>query len=151
MVWFPSQPSLIEEYFEAHSSTKVVTSDRTLQRLQTPKLDRVGRFHLNSHTFLLFFKNNIFHPSGILGVTCCGVCRRLCFACWGTLPPVMPQRSKRSTANTRSTSASGCCSYSEWGGDTEPAGSLVYLTLGWGAMTFRVLLPKLNRILGGGA
>ncbi|KAG7273484.1 hypothetical protein CRUP_015860 [Coryphaenoides rupestris] len=35
-----SQPSLIEEYFEAHSSTKVVTSDRTLQRLHTPKLDR---------------------------------------------------------------------------------------------------------------
>uniref|UniRef100_A0A8C5BZK9 Origin recognition complex subunit 2 n=1 Tax=Gadus morhua TaxID=8049 RepID=A0A8C5BZK9_GADMO len=53
--------------WSAHSSTKVVTSDRTLQRLQTPKLDRVGRFHLNSHTFLLFFKNNIFHPSGILG------------------------------------------------------------------------------------
>ncbi|KAK0134530.1 Origin recognition complex subunit 2 [Merluccius polli] len=41
-----NQPSLIEEYFEAHSSTKVVTSDRTLQRLQTPKLDRETLFRL---------------------------------------------------------------------------------------------------------
>ncbi|KAJ3594619.1 hypothetical protein NHX12_003926 [Muraenolepis orangiensis] len=39
-------PSLIEEYFEAHSSTKVVTSDRTLQRLKTPKLDRETMFRL---------------------------------------------------------------------------------------------------------
>uniref|UniRef100_A0A673MFK2 Origin recognition complex subunit 2 n=1 Tax=Sinocyclocheilus rhinocerous TaxID=307959 RepID=A0A673MFK2_9TELE len=31
---------LVEEYFEAHSSSKVLTSDRTLQKLQTPKLDR---------------------------------------------------------------------------------------------------------------
>lgn len=31
---------LVEEYFEAHSSSKVLTSDRTLQRLQTPKLDQ---------------------------------------------------------------------------------------------------------------
>ncbi|XP_062869150.1 origin recognition complex subunit 2 [Trichomycterus rosablanca] len=35
-----SEPSLVEEYFEAHSSSKVLTSDRTLQKLQTPKLDR---------------------------------------------------------------------------------------------------------------
>ncbi|XP_053328240.1 origin recognition complex subunit 2 [Spea bombifrons] len=32
---------LVEEYFEAHSSSKVFTSDRTLQRLQTPTLDQV--------------------------------------------------------------------------------------------------------------
>ncbi|XP_068101237.1 origin recognition complex subunit 2 [Hyperolius riggenbachi] len=32
--------NLVEEYFEAHSSSKVHTSDRTLQRLQTPKLDQ---------------------------------------------------------------------------------------------------------------
>ncbi|XP_051786600.1 origin recognition complex subunit 2 [Erpetoichthys calabaricus] len=35
-----AEPSLVEEYFEAHSSSKVLTSDRTLQRLQTPKLDQ---------------------------------------------------------------------------------------------------------------
>nr|XP_057924394.1 origin recognition complex subunit 2 [Doryrhamphus excisus] len=34
------QPSLVEEYFEAHSTSKVLTSDRTLERLHTPKLDR---------------------------------------------------------------------------------------------------------------
>ncbi|XP_066504196.1 origin recognition complex subunit 2 [Hoplias malabaricus] len=34
------EPNLVEEYFEAHSSSKVLTSDRTLQKLQTPKLDR---------------------------------------------------------------------------------------------------------------
>ncbi|KAL2087517.1 hypothetical protein ACEWY4_016345 [Coilia grayii] len=34
------EPNLVEEYFEAHSSSKVMTSDRTLERLQTPKLDR---------------------------------------------------------------------------------------------------------------
>uniref|UniRef100_A0A8C2J772 Origin recognition complex subunit 2 n=1 Tax=Cyprinus carpio TaxID=7962 RepID=A0A8C2J772_CYPCA len=34
------QSDLVEEYFEAHSSSKVLTSDRTLQKLQTPKLDR---------------------------------------------------------------------------------------------------------------
>ncbi|XP_043549104.1 origin recognition complex subunit 2 [Chiloscyllium plagiosum] len=33
-------PSLVELYFEAHSSSKVLTSDRTLQKLQTPKLDQ---------------------------------------------------------------------------------------------------------------
>lgn len=38
---FP-QSDLVEEYFEAHSSSKVLTSDRTLQKLQTPKLDRVS-------------------------------------------------------------------------------------------------------------
>uniref|UniRef100_A0A8C9XE68 Origin recognition complex subunit 2 n=1 Tax=Sander lucioperca TaxID=283035 RepID=A0A8C9XE68_SANLU len=36
----PNQPSMIEEYFEAHGSSKVLTSDRTLERLHTPKLDR---------------------------------------------------------------------------------------------------------------
>ena len=36
-----NQPAMIEEYFEAHSSSKVLTSDRTLERLHTPKLDRV--------------------------------------------------------------------------------------------------------------
>lgn len=34
------QPSLVEEYFDAHGSSKVLTSDRTLERLNTPKLDR---------------------------------------------------------------------------------------------------------------
>ncbi|XP_051529303.1 origin recognition complex subunit 2 isoform X1 [Myxocyprinus asiaticus] len=34
------ESDLVEEYFEAHSSSKVLTSDRTLQKLQTPKLDR---------------------------------------------------------------------------------------------------------------
>ncbi|XP_041698666.1 origin recognition complex subunit 2 [Coregonus clupeaformis] len=42
----PSQPSLVEEYFEAHGSSKVLTSDRTLQRLHTPKLDRETLFRL---------------------------------------------------------------------------------------------------------
>uniref|UniRef100_A0A8C5Q6F9 Origin recognition complex subunit 2 n=1 Tax=Leptobrachium leishanense TaxID=445787 RepID=A0A8C5Q6F9_9ANUR len=32
--------NLVEEYFEAHSSSKVFTSDRTLQKLHTPKLDQ---------------------------------------------------------------------------------------------------------------
>uniref|UniRef100_A0A8C4IFE2 Origin recognition complex subunit 2 n=1 Tax=Dicentrarchus labrax TaxID=13489 RepID=A0A8C4IFE2_DICLA len=36
----PDQPSMVEEYFEAHGSSKVLTSDRTLERLHTPKLDR---------------------------------------------------------------------------------------------------------------
>ncbi|XP_068427342.1 origin recognition complex subunit 2 isoform X2 [Clinocottus analis] len=36
----PNQPNMVEEYFEAHGSSKVLTSDRTLQRLHTPKLDR---------------------------------------------------------------------------------------------------------------
>ncbi|KAG8521037.1 Origin recognition complex subunit 2, partial [Galemys pyrenaicus] len=31
---------LVEEYFEAHSSSKVLTSDRTLQKLQRAKLDQ---------------------------------------------------------------------------------------------------------------
>uniref|UniRef100_A0A665XDK7 Origin recognition complex subunit 2 n=2 Tax=Echeneis naucrates TaxID=173247 RepID=A0A665XDK7_ECHNA len=35
-----SQPSMVEEYFEAHGSSKVLTSDRTLERLHNPKLDR---------------------------------------------------------------------------------------------------------------
>ncbi|CAL9689062.1 unnamed protein product [Knipowitschia caucasica] len=34
------QASLVEEYFEAHGSSKVLTSDRTLDKLNTPKLDR---------------------------------------------------------------------------------------------------------------
>lgn len=37
-----SQPSMVEEYFEAHGSSKVLTSDRTLERLHIPKLDRVS-------------------------------------------------------------------------------------------------------------
>lgn len=36
------QPSMVEEYFEAHGSSKVLTSDRTLERMHTPKLDRVS-------------------------------------------------------------------------------------------------------------
>ncbi|XP_055494440.1 origin recognition complex subunit 2 [Leucoraja erinacea] len=36
----PLQPSVVELYFEAHSSSKVLTSDRTLQKLRTPKLDQ---------------------------------------------------------------------------------------------------------------
>ncbi|KAF7222977.1 origin recognition complex subunit 2 [Nothobranchius furzeri] len=35
-----NQPTMTEEYFEAHGSSKVLTSDRTLQRLHTPKFDR---------------------------------------------------------------------------------------------------------------
>ncbi|XP_044074935.1 origin recognition complex subunit 2 isoform X2 [Siniperca chuatsi] len=35
-----NQHSMVEEYFEAHGSSKVLTSDRTLERLHTPKLDR---------------------------------------------------------------------------------------------------------------
>uniref|UniRef100_A0A3P8VMY7 Origin recognition complex subunit 2 n=1 Tax=Cynoglossus semilaevis TaxID=244447 RepID=A0A3P8VMY7_CYNSE len=31
---------MVEEYFEAHGSSKVLTSDRTLERLHTPKFDR---------------------------------------------------------------------------------------------------------------
>ncbi|XP_034147345.1 origin recognition complex subunit 2 isoform X1 [Esox lucius] len=42
----PPQASLVEEYFEAHCSSKVLTSDRTLQRLHTPKLDRDTLFRL---------------------------------------------------------------------------------------------------------
>ncbi|KAM9844607.1 origin recognition complex subunit 2 isoform 2-T2 [Aulostomus maculatus] len=34
------QPSMVDEYFEAHGSSKALTSDRTLERLHTPKLDR---------------------------------------------------------------------------------------------------------------
>lgn len=37
-----NQPSMVEEYFEAHGNSKVLTSDRTLERLHTPKLDRVS-------------------------------------------------------------------------------------------------------------
>ncbi|XP_051943124.1 origin recognition complex subunit 2 [Hippocampus zosterae] len=35
-----NQPTMVEDYFEAHGSSKVLTSDRTLERLHTPKLDR---------------------------------------------------------------------------------------------------------------
>lgn len=38
------EASMVEEYFEAHGSSKVLTSDRTLERLHTPKLDRVGTY-----------------------------------------------------------------------------------------------------------
>uniref|UniRef100_A0A8C7J1M3 Origin recognition complex subunit 2 n=1 Tax=Oncorhynchus kisutch TaxID=8019 RepID=A0A8C7J1M3_ONCKI len=37
---------LVEEYFEAHGTSKFLTSDRTLQRLHTPKLDRETLFRL---------------------------------------------------------------------------------------------------------
>lgn len=37
-----NQPAMVDEYFEAHGSSKVLTSDRTLERLHTPKLDRVS-------------------------------------------------------------------------------------------------------------
>ncbi|KAJ8255303.1 hypothetical protein GJAV_G00203350 [Gymnothorax javanicus] len=40
------EPNLVEEYFEAHSSSKVLTSDRTLQRLQTPRLDQETLYRL---------------------------------------------------------------------------------------------------------
>uniref|UniRef100_A0A3P9M0R6 Origin recognition complex subunit 2 n=1 Tax=Oryzias latipes TaxID=8090 RepID=A0A3P9M0R6_ORYLA len=40
------KPTMTEEYFEAHGSSKVFTSDRTLERLQTPKLDRETLVHL---------------------------------------------------------------------------------------------------------
>ncbi|XP_061151823.1 origin recognition complex subunit 2 isoform X2 [Syngnathus typhle] len=35
-----NQPTMVEDYFEAHGTSKVLTSDRTLDRLHTPKLDR---------------------------------------------------------------------------------------------------------------
>ncbi|XP_023277723.1 origin recognition complex subunit 2 isoform X1 [Seriola lalandi dorsalis] len=35
-----NQPSMVELYFEAHGNSKILTSDRTLERLHTPKLDR---------------------------------------------------------------------------------------------------------------
>ncbi|XP_047224434.1 origin recognition complex subunit 2 isoform X3 [Girardinichthys multiradiatus] len=41
-----NQPTMTEEYFEAHGSSKVLTSDRTLERLHTPKLDRETLAHL---------------------------------------------------------------------------------------------------------
>ncbi|KAL7991519.1 hypothetical protein Chor_015775, partial [Crotalus horridus] len=37
---FVSKSNLVEEYFEAHSSSKVLTSDRTLQKLEKKKLDQ---------------------------------------------------------------------------------------------------------------
>uniref|UniRef100_A0A6I8Q043 Origin recognition complex subunit 2 n=1 Tax=Xenopus tropicalis TaxID=8364 RepID=A0A6I8Q043_XENTR len=46
--------NLVEEYFEAHSSSKVLTSDRTLQRLQTPKLDQETLRKLLDQTPLAF-------------------------------------------------------------------------------------------------
>lgn len=45
-----SQPTMTEEYFEAHGSSKVLTSDRTLERLHTPKLDRVCKVQPVVHT-----------------------------------------------------------------------------------------------------
>ncbi|XP_061587336.1 origin recognition complex subunit 2 [Cololabis saira] len=35
-----AQTCMVEEYFEAHGSSKVLTSDRTLERMHTSKLDR---------------------------------------------------------------------------------------------------------------
>ncbi|XP_041057775.1 origin recognition complex subunit 2 isoform X2 [Carcharodon carcharias] len=43
-----AQPSDVELYFEAHSSSKVLTSDRTLQKLRTPKLDQEAMTRLLS-------------------------------------------------------------------------------------------------------
>ncbi|KAH0516255.1 Origin recognition complex subunit 2 [Microtus ochrogaster] len=37
---------LVEEYFEAHSSSKVLTSDRTLQKLRRAKVDPVSYHHI---------------------------------------------------------------------------------------------------------
>lgn len=48
-----SQSNLVEEYFEAHSSSKVLTSDRTLERLHTPKLDRVSLGIYASQIYLI--------------------------------------------------------------------------------------------------
>ncbi|MGH0117508.1 UNVERIFIED_CONTAM: hypothetical protein FKN15_038028 [Acipenser sinensis] len=50
----PSKPSLVEEYFEAHSSSKVLTSDRTLQKLQTPQLDQETLCRLLDGTYTVF-------------------------------------------------------------------------------------------------
>ncbi|XP_067890728.1 origin recognition complex subunit 2 [Heterodontus francisci] len=50
----PAQPSTVELYFEAHSSSKVLTSDRTLQKLRTPKLDQETLARLLSDDSLLF-------------------------------------------------------------------------------------------------
>lgn len=38
---FPFQSNLVEEYFEAHSSSQVLTSDRTLEKLKRAALDQV--------------------------------------------------------------------------------------------------------------
>lgn len=43
----------MEEYFEAHSSSKVLTSDRTLQKLQKRRLNQV-RFIANHTTPAVF-------------------------------------------------------------------------------------------------
>ncbi|XP_023665075.1 origin recognition complex subunit 2 [Paramormyrops kingsleyae] len=40
------ESSLVGEYFEAHRSSKVMTSDRTLHRLQTPMLDQETLYRL---------------------------------------------------------------------------------------------------------
>ncbi|XP_048887516.1 origin recognition complex subunit 2 [Brienomyrus brachyistius] len=40
------ESSLVGEYFEAHRSSKVMTSDRTLQRLQSPMLDQETLYRL---------------------------------------------------------------------------------------------------------
>ena len=44
---------LVEEYFEAHSSSKVLTSDRTLQKLKRAKLDQVC--YKECYFFFFFF------------------------------------------------------------------------------------------------
>lgn len=99
----PSQPTMVEEYFEAHGSTKVLTSDRTLERLHTPKLDRVGARRR------LFWK--ILNPSLSAALFC--VCRRRWSNSWKENRRALLKRSNSSTKNTRGTLANGCCSYSE--------------------------------------
>uniref|UniRef100_H3B313 Origin recognition complex subunit 2 n=1 Tax=Latimeria chalumnae TaxID=7897 RepID=H3B313_LATCH len=44
----------VEEYFEAHSSSKVLTSDRTLQKLQKPKLNQETLSKLLSEASSMF-------------------------------------------------------------------------------------------------
>ncbi|XP_066475878.1 origin recognition complex subunit 2 [Tiliqua scincoides] len=46
--------NLVEEYFEAHSSSKVLTSDRTLQKLQGKKLDQESMQNLLNKVSVAF-------------------------------------------------------------------------------------------------
>ncbi|XP_015743520.1 origin recognition complex subunit 2 isoform X1 [Python bivittatus] len=46
--------NLVEEYFEAHSSSKVLTSDRTLQKLEKKKLDQESLQNLLSNVPVAF-------------------------------------------------------------------------------------------------
>lgn len=99
-----SQPSLVEEYFEAHGSSKVLTSDRTLERLHTPKLDRVG-----AQQSMLWRSLTGWGLSASLFY----VCRRHWSNSWKKSHHATLKRSRSSTRTTKSTSANGCCSCSE--------------------------------------